>query len=597
MDKTKKRIFGIGVTAAIAVITFAFAIAASGSDGGVIEQNAEGVTVAASEVTSSISYQGRLADSAGEPLSGTYDMTFRLYEYPSSTALDTDTHSVEVTEGLFNTDICFDQNYFDGRELWLGIIVEGEVMTPRQEFKPVPYALSLRPGAVINGSVSGSILEVNNDLSYGEGILIGTTGENSDGVVVRTQGAISAGVWAETYGDLSAGVAARTYGNLSPGVFVDTSGYLSDGVSVRTSGDESAGVFVNAKGDEGTGVFVSTLGENSTGVYAYTTGDSSEGVWIKTTGKDSPGVTAFTYGDNSYGVTAFTYGDSSTGIGVGTTGVNSTGIGVGTTGDNGLAVYAFTHGEGSEGVYVNTTGDNSVGVRADIYGKSSQGVRANTMGDDSPGVFAYTRGDNSYGLSAVTFGDLSSGVAVATSGDDSPGVFAESAKSDGIYAETDRYDHKYGVRTPDKMYADYGYDTSSSDVAEYFAVAEDVEPGTVVVIGEDSKLQCSTTAYDTTVAGIVSTAPGVSLGTNETGNAGEKLIAVAGRVPCKVDASYAAIKPGDLLTTSDTQGHAMKAQPVVIGEVEIYRPRTTLGKALEPLDSGTGVIEVLVTLQ
>jgi len=87
----------------------------------------------------------------------------------------------------------------------------------------------------------------------------------------------------------------------------------------------------------------------------------------------------------------------------------------------------------------------------------------------------------------------------------------------------------------------------------------------------------------------VSTAPGVSLGTNETGNAGEKLIAVAGRVPCKVDATYAPIEPGDLLTTSDTPGHAMKAADPQIG--------TILGKALEPLDSGTGVIEVLVTLQ
>jgi hypothetical protein len=112
-----------------------------------------------------------------------------------------------------------------------------------------------------------------------------------------------------------------------------------------------------------------------------------------------------------------------------------------------------------------------------------------------------------------------------------------------------------------------------------------------------SRLRCSTEAYDTTVAGIVSTAPGVSLGTKEDGNDGEKLIAVAGRVPCKVDASYAPIMPGDLLTTSDTSGHAMKAQPVEIGGIEIYRPGTTIGKALEPLDSGTGTIEVLVTLQ
>lgn len=138
------------------------------------------------------------------------------------------------------------------------------------------------------------------------------------------------------------------------------------------------------------------------------------------------------------------------------------------------------------------------------------------------------------------------------------------------------------------MYA-LRYEGGGGDVAEYFAVDEDVEPGTVMVIGEDSKLQSSITAYDTTVAGIVSIAPGVSLGANETGNTGEKLIAVAGRVPCKVDASYASVKPGDLLTSSDTRGHAMKATNPQID--------TILGKALEPLDSGTGVIEVLVTLQ
>ncbi|NQE46536.1 hypothetical protein C5S31_10995 [ANME-1 cluster archaeon GoMg2] len=86
MDKTKnKRFFCISAIAAIAILAIAFAIAAAG--GGVVDQNAEGVTVAASAVTtSSINYQGRLTDSAGEPLSGTYTMTFRLYEVTSGGA-------------------------------------------------------------------------------------------------------------------------------------------------------------------------------------------------------------------------------------------------------------------------------------------------------------------------------------------------------------------------------------------------------------------------------------------------------------------------------------------------------------------------------
>jgi hypothetical protein len=57
----------------------------------------------------------------------------------------------------------------------------------------------------------------------------------------------------------------------------------------------------------------------------------------------------------------------------------------------------------------------------------------------------------------------------------------------------------------------------------------------------------------------------------------------------KVDASYGAIQPGDLLVSSETPGHSMKATDPQVG--------TVIGKALGSLDSGTGVIPVLITLQ
>src|SRR5690606_8700453 len=97
------------------------------------------------------------------------------------------------------------------------------------------------------------------------------------------------------------------------------------------------------------------------------------------------------------------------------------------------------------------------------------------------------------------------------------------------------------------------------------------------------------TACDTKVAGIVSLSPGISLGVKAGGNPGEALVAVAGRVPCNVDASSGPIYPGDLLVTSDIPGHAMKGTDPKIG--------TVLGKAMGTLESGTGIIEVLVTLQ
>ena len=66
-------------------------------------------------------------------------------------------------------------------------------------------------------------------------------------------------------------------------------------------------------------------------------------------------------------------------------------------------------------------------------------------------------------------------------------------------------------------------------------------------------------------------------------------LAVVGIVPCKVSAENGPIRPGDLLVTSSTPGHAMRDRDPAVG--------TVLGKALEEMPSGTGVIKVLVTLQ
>ena len=68
-------------------------------------------------------------------------------------------------------------------------------------------------------------------------------------------------------------------------------------------------------------------------------------------------------------------------------------------------------------------------------------------------------------------------------------------------------------------------------------------------------------------------------------------VALSGRVYCLADASAAPIEPGDLLTTSDTPGHAMKVTQY--GRA----PGAVLGKAMSPLAKGRGMILVLVNLQ
>jgi hypothetical protein len=134
------------------------------------------------------------------------------------------------------------------------------------------------------------------------------------------------------------------------------------------------------------------------------------------------------------------------------------------------------------------------------------------------------------------------------------------------------------------------------DVAEWVAASAQLPTGTVVVLDstKSNQVTSSTQAYDTCVAGVVSGQPGIALG--ERGN-GKVLVATTGRVMVQVDATRAPIHIGDLLVTSDVSGVAMKSVPVDLGGVKIHRPGTIIGKALEPLEKGSGEILVLLSLQ
>src|SRR5262249_12118241 len=135
---------------------------------------------------------------------------------------------------------------------------------------------------------------------------------------------------------------------------------------------------------------------------------------------------------------------------------------------------------------------------------------------------------------------------------------------------------------------------SGADCAEDFTVAEvaDIEPGMVVIITEEGKLQKSCEAYDKKVAGVGSGGgnyrPGILLGQQKESQERRLPIALVGKVFCNVDADPAPVKVGDLLTTSSTPGYAMKARD----------PRkafgSVVGKALGSLDSGKGMIPMLV---
>jgi hypothetical protein len=137
---------------------------------------------------------------------------------------------------------------------------------------------------------------------------------------------------------------------------------------------------------------------------------------------------------------------------------------------------------------------------------------------------------------------------------------------------------------------------TNADCAEDFDVAASavVDPGTVMVLGAEGKLEHSQRAYDRRVAGVISGAgsyrPAIVLDRQEPCS-DRKAIALVGKVYCKVDATDAPIEIGDLLTTSARPGHAMKATDPLkaFGAV--------IGKALRRHDAGQGLIPVLIALQ
>jgi hypothetical protein len=134
------------------------------------------------------------------------------------------------------------------------------------------------------------------------------------------------------------------------------------------------------------------------------------------------------------------------------------------------------------------------------------------------------------------------------------------------------------------------------DVAEWVPSSQKLSAGTVVILDPEKSNQviASSESYDTRVAGVVSDSPGVILG---EGGEGKVKVATTGRVKVKVDASRGPIRIGDLLVTSDRQGTAMKSVPVNLQGRMIHSPGTIIGKALEPLENGTGEILVLLSLQ
>jgi hypothetical protein len=227
---------------------------------------------------------------------------------------------------------------------------------------------------------------------------------------------------------------------------------------------------------------------------------------------------------------------------------------------------------------VTSSTDRGIGVRGQAQNTAGNGI--GVLGESYPaagaaGVFNHI-GDNT----------------LVSIGDGQNMLIGVHAGADGVYNELFRVDHNGSVFAA-------AYNVGGADFAESMSVAgkrSQYEPGDLLVIDRsgDRRLARSHHAYSTLVAGIYSTKPGV-VGSqymmDDPKLATEIPMAVVGIVPCKVSAENGAIEAGDLLVASSKPGYAMKGtdRTKMLGAV--------VGKALEALPGGSGLIQVLVTLQ
>jgi len=305
-----------------------------------------------------------------------------------------------------------------------------------------------------------------------------------------------------------------------------------------------------------------------------------------------------------------TLSGSDTVLSVSTTGSNSIAIlGSATGGANPAGVYgtsSSTSGRGVFGEATSTTGANA-GVRGVTNSTNSNATGVFGLAIDADATGAGVKGQNN-GTGGYAVWGQGGGGAVGVLGQTSSstryGVWAYNsgtgvalrAEGNGNLIEAwdlSPVNVRFRVDNNGNVTADGTYTSPAADFAELLPASSGLEPGDVLVIEAEGTLGLSDEAYQATVAGVYSTRPaflgGAEMNMEPVGKAP---LAVVGIVPIKVSAENGSIRPGDMLVTSNTRGHAMKGteHERMLGAV--------IGKALESFDgNGTGVIKILVNVK
>jgi hypothetical protein len=521
------------------------------------------------------SYQGRL-NNGGTPTTGLYDFSFKVFGVAADGAALAGPivfNGMAVTNGLFNVSLDFGPDIFTGGARWLEIAVRANgvgtltVLTPRSSLLPTPYAIFAgKAGSVASGTVTATQLN-----TVGPAPTPGQFLSYDGGNLAWTAPGVAAGnIWS-----LNGSSAYYNAGNVGIGTSTPAHRLGIAGGPVWTShGWIGAASLVSGS--------AIGWGANSAG-NRFGLGFSSGGFGLFRTASD-PGTAA------SPALYDFL--------------IDNTGnVGLGTTFPQGkLHLYDAV---------------NSVSHRIETGGSTNSWSRVefkNPNGQWNMGTSRSFNNDEFYiqrnGLPisfALDAGAFSARFAVADFflGHPTRRGAAGRALVDWVKPGTSVHqlvlnfanDWEETVIGGSVTEVKALRITGGADLAEPFQMKEDeLEKGSVVVIDEEhpGRLKRSTSAYDKRVAGIISGANGINPGIalhQEGVLEGGQNVALSGRVYVQADATLGAIKPGDLLTTSDTPGHAMKVTDHINAQGAI------LGKAMSALKEGKGMVLVLVTLQ
>lgn len=380
------------------------------------------------------------------------------------------------------------------------------------------------------------------------------------------------GVYGQSY--------ATTGGVGVVGTALATTGYATgvNGESYSTSGRGVVG-FVSTTSGETYGVYGESRSSSGAGVVGRATSDSGTtlGVWGQSDSETGRGV--YGWATHSSGVNHGVWGQSYSSAGTGVYGIATA------PGGETRGVYGQSDSFSGRGVYGNAVA--LTGFTYGVYGQSSSTSGRGVYGSATAGTGA-TYGVVGDSNSATGYGGYfrnnspAGGVALYAVTLYGTGSIIEACSNYGAPV--------FRVQRDGNVYADGSFYGGGADYAELLPGAAGLQPGEVLVIGADGQLAPCTEPYQASVAGVYSTRPGFVAGQDGDSPAGPVPLAVMGVVPVKATAGNGPIRPGDLLTSSARPGHAMRAgaHPPV---------GTVIGKALEPLADGTGLIKMLVVLQ